>query len=302
MDSSVEDARKKRDCAQVEQQEEKSKKVRVYDPSSRNLSPTRRLVVARGETTATTTTAETTTATRTAHSPREARAMETSSNSSSTTKVWDLESALLYLVVVQVDANASKEYLTTNEDGQSHWVTFRVGHAGDASTIAQWYRQSQHTESPELEISKQQEEAVPEESSSSSMLEVWLADGMGDEDTPPSVHCLLAQVHSTNAMDDDNGDNNGDDNDDKVVTTSLGGVVLLTLAWAEGERILRVEWMQVDPSLPQEVATVLEQRIWLRLSSLAWMTACQVLTVDEQLTSDDGTAQETSKRLPPSAE
>jgi hypothetical protein len=61
--------------------------------------------------------------------------------------------------------------------------------------------------------------------------------------------------------------------------------------------------MHVDPSLPPEVSSTLEQRLWLRLSSLALMTACQVLTVDEQFTSAKASAEpDTAKRLPPSAE
>jgi hypothetical protein len=297
MDSSGEDARKKRDCAQVEQKEDEEKPKKA----TRKLSPKRRLV--------------TDPAARQESSPKAPRSLEgsfatatpgissssrTSSSNNEGKKVWDLENALLYLVQVDVDASC-KEFLSKNGES-STWVTFRVGHAGDASTIANLYRQSKRRnlqdENPELEIRPTHIEGGEEESptSSSSMLEVWLADGMGDEDTPPSMYSLMAHVHTASNP-------SSSSESPKVVTTSLGAISLLTLAWADEERILRVEWMHVDPSLPPEVSSTLEQRLWLRLSSLALMTACQVLTVDEQFTSAKASAEpDTAKRLPPSAE
>jgi hypothetical protein len=222
-------------------------------------------------------------------------------------QVWDLESALLYLVRVE----GAKEYIANDK---SAWVTFRAGHAGDASTIASLYRQSKRRNmqenSPELETA-QLDTNSEEESSVSSMLEVWLADGMGDEDTPPSVYSLLAHVHTGTTIDEPSPTASESSSSKAVTTTSpspspssttLGAVSLLTLAWADGERILRVEWMHVDPSLPPEVTSTLEKRLWLRLSSLSWMTACQLLTVDEQHTSPAGASEEVSKPLPPSAE
>jgi hypothetical protein len=214
--------------------------------------------------------------------------------------VWDLESALLYLVRVE----GAKEYITNDK---STWVTFRAGHAGDASTIASLYRQSKRRNmqenSPELETA-QIDNNSEEESSVSSMLEVWLADGMGDEDTPPSVYSLLAHVHTGTTIQDPSpaASESSTTPTTTATTTTLGAVSLLTLAWTDGERILRVEWMHVDPSLSPEVTSTLEKRLWLRMSSLSWMTACQLLTVDEQHTSPADASEEVSKPLPPSAE
>jgi hypothetical protein len=301
MDSSGEDARKKRDCAQVEQKEEEENPKKVRVQASRKLSPKRRLVpdpAARQESSPKARSLEGSLA---AATPgiAEASSSRTSSSNNECKKVWDLESALLYLV--QVDASC-KEFLSKTDGSSTSWVTFRVGHAGDASTIANLYRQSKRRnlqdENPELEIRPTHIEGGEEESptSSSSMLEIWLADGMGDEDTPPSMYSLMAHVHTTSNP-------TSSSESPKVVTTSLGAISLLTLAWADEERILRVEWMHVDPSLPQEVSSTLEQRLWLRLSSLALMTACQVLTVDKQFTSAKTSAEiGTAKRLPPSAE
>jgi hypothetical protein len=316
--TSSEDARKKRVCAQVDQkeEEEKPKKVRVQSSASRNMSPTRRLVVrdsstaarqdlpskaaatsreiaASGKSESPSTTTATTTTTTTATSLM----MEGKNHY----QVWDLESALLYLVRVE----GAREYITNDK---STWVTFRAGHAGDASTIASLYRQSKRRNmqenSPELETAQiiDNNSAAEEESSVSSMLEVWLADGMGDEDTPPSVYSLLAHVHTGTTIQDPSPAASESSTPPPTITPTLGAVSLLTLAWADGERILRVEWMHVDPSLPPEVSLTLEKRLWLRLSSLSLMTACQLLTVDEQHTSPADASEEVSKPLPPSAE
>lgn len=292
---------KKRVCAQVEDQtkeheEEKPKKVRVNMSAARHdSSPTRK-------------------------SSREVAAVAASGKASIASPLsiasspamgkggknvhWDLESALLYLVRSPGEGGP-KEYITFDK---STWVTFQVGHDGDASTIACLYRQSKRrdtSDSPELEptqilLENGNISGTEEEPSVSSMLEVWLADGIGDEDTPPSVYCLVAHVHSTTTTIIHKPP--GSKTTTTKTTTTLGAVAMLTLAIADGERILRVEWMHLDPSLPPDVASTLEKRLWLRLSALAWMTACQLLTVDEH-TRLEGTSRETvSKPLIPSAE
>ena len=200
-------------------------------------------------------------------------------------QVWDLESALLFLVQTRCKEN---EYL---DKENSSWVSFRVAHAGDASTIANLYRQS-----PELETQSTDVQNEEEDSSSSSMLELWLAEGLGDEGSPPSVYGLLAHVHTSKKSPTPS------ESSSTASTNSLGAVSLLTLAWADGERILRVEWMHIDPSLAAEVASTLEQRLWLRLSTLSLMTACQLLAVDEEYTLTDSRGDLEAVKLPPSAE
>ena len=204
------------------------------------------------------------------------------------TMLWDVESALHMVVQPPQDVSV-KEYLsipsTTSSDGSNSgmtYVTFRVGHAGDASTIANCYRnylrrckednqpqQRQQLERHEDDVSSSSSSMSSTEStlrerrplvpaavetstttrngatsaaaganttpdvndgsttaahienarassssassssspskptpcwgdeSSAGLLELWLADGMGNEDTPPAVFCLLAHI-STN--------------------------------------------------------------------------------------------------------
>jgi hypothetical protein len=197
--------------------------------------------------------------------------------------VWDLESALQYIVSVE-----TKESLN-----DTNTVSFRVGHAGDASTISNLYQQSQATKSPEFELRKTTSTTTttttttePEEESSS-LLELWLAEGMGDEDTPPSLHILLAHIN--------NGSGSG--------PSQLAAIALLTISWEEDTRMLRVEWLYIDPSLDRPVGLTLERRLWLRLSSCALLTACQLVQVEEDLTSVGAAKTVTeASRLPPSAE
>lgn len=130
------------------------------------------------------------------------------------------------------------------------YVTFRAGHAGDAPAIEALYRGGANADT----FTKEQ----PKEESASS-LELWLSEGMGDEDTPPSVFSILAEISS----------------EEKPPTSGrLAAVALFTLVWDANRRMLQVEWCHVD--LP-----VLARRMWLRLSALALMTgACLCITQD----------------------
>lgn len=252
-------------------------------------------------------------------------------------KVWDLESALLYLVQIDGVGGGSPEYLTADEDCS---ITFRMAHAGDAAPIANWYRQRQEEEA--LERAAKEQEDVPEivirppppppqqsapappspetnaeeepAAAASSMLEHWLSEGLGDEDACPSVYGLMAYVRSGISTVGGNGDDESegakrdgdvrweantrsdrDDNTDgKVLPQSppptsqhsrLAAVVLLTTAWTSGERNLRIEWMAVDhpKNLPSRTSVAVQQKVWLRLASLAVMTACQLIAIDDEL-------------------
>mmetsp|Transcript_4822 Transcript_4822/g.14049 ORF Transcript_4822/g.14049 Transcript_4822/m.14049 type:complete len:275 (-) Transcript_4822:38-862(-) len=254
MDATVDDFRKKRDSAQVAISGEKSKKVRVHPAETKNSSTE----LTNGN------------ENKTSHpaSPKEGSsksslgACGSGASSAGTRRIWDIESALQY--VTQTDTD-EKEYLSRKDESPS-WVTFRAGHAGDASTIASWYLQSD--DNPELEIAK--DTADTEDDTSSSMLEVWLADGLGDEGNPPAVHALLGHIQQNSTG--------------GKISSSLAVVVLLTLDWKAGKRTLRVQWMQIDPRLAGDLAKVLEQRTWLRISVLAQMVACQVVGVQEEYT------------------
>lgn len=166
------------------------------------------------------------------------------------TEGWDLETALHQIVVTNDDASSNEKEMISSD----RWITFRVGHAGDASAIASLYRKATttNTEKPKTE--------------DADALELRLASGMGDEDTPPALFALLVDVW----RDDD-------ETTTSVETTNcqLGGVALLTLGWAFQKRILRLEWFHVENSLQQ--FDLVKRRLWFRLSALALVTHCQVL-------------------------
>lgn len=128
------------------------------------------------------------------------------------------------------------------------YVTFRAGHAGDATAIEALYHGGKNADTST--------EEHKEESASS--LELWLAEGMGDEDTPPSVFSILAEISS----------------DDQSSNSHLAAVALFTVAWEANQRMLRVEWCHVDKS-------VLARRLWLRLSALALMTGACLCIIED---------------------
>ena len=93
-----------------------------------------------------------------------------------------------------------------------------------------------------------------------------MAEGLGDEDTPPAIFALIADV--TWKTEPEQQQHQG---------SVLGAAALISMAWNES-RVLNVEWLYVskDPKLAK-VANLLERRMWLRLSALALMTSCQTL-------------------------
>jgi len=118
-----------------------------------------------------------------------------------------------------------------------------------------------------------------DEETSSLQLEHWLAEGLGDENTCPSVYGLLAYVHrsplsssfvlnSVNTKRNDDEKDEDNNKNEKINTKkkniqenlsgSLAAVVLLSLAWMDsGKRNLRIEWMVVDSQLsPSPVLSV----------------------------------------------
>lgn len=170
-------------------------------------------------------------------------------------KVWDLESALHHVAQARDD----DEHESLSSDGT--WVRFRVGHAGDVSALAAFYRKSTNVPKQSKTEGKN---STTSSSAEDTSLEVLLADGLGDEDTPPSVFALLADIYKP----------------DNPKVAQLAASALLTLGWQENARVLRVEWLATDKD--QEVASILERRLWLRLSTLALMTSCQLLVVNER--------------------
>ena len=154
---------------------------------------------------------------------------------------------------------STKEFLS-----QECWVTFRVGHAGDASTLASWYQISQ--EQNVKESGKDRNNGEEDTS-----MEVRLAEGLGDEDTPPSIFALIAEVtfHS---------------NDSKSGSKATMGAAALLSIIREEPRVLNVEWLHVseDDKLTA-VSNLLRRRMWLRLSALALMTSCTTLVASRNI-------------------
>ena len=101
-----------------------------------------------------------------------------------------------------------------------------------------------------------------EKEAPSASLEIWLADGLGNEDIPPSLFALMAQVKKSGEG-----------------SKKLAAVALLTLAWENSTRVLRVEWFQVDPQV--EHSRLIERRMWLRLAALSLQTACELHVVGQ---------------------
>lgn len=183
----------------------------------------------------------------------------------------DLETALH-----QVMGNdpSDKEFVSADS-----WITFRVGHAGDASTIASLFRStaSLHVVSSAEGGGKL---STKDDGKNSKLneeiddaLELQLAAGLGDEDTPPAVFCVFADVASNKHADPENY--NKDELPGNTTVTQIGAVALFSLDWEFGTRILRIEWFHVDETIAEH--DLIKRRLWFRLSALALATACQLL-------------------------
>lgn len=199
------------------------------------------------------------------------------------TQSRDLESALNFLVSL-----SERQDEPISNDAS---VSFRLGHAGDVSTLASWYREKsskttsgassitndsgeeQNNEKPNSPSKATETENAPTnlDQEAASSLEIWLADGLGDEDIPPSLFSLLAHVNYSK--------------DGRSRVSKLAAVALLTLAWENARRVLRVEWLQVDGKL--DGCQVVERRLWLRLAALSLITACELRLVDRSTNSLD---------------
>ena len=234
----VDDSRKKREYNKDEKHvgdssggEEKTKKIR---PEAKHLSSW----ASWDSSTTTTTNAET-----------------TKDTEKEATSGWDLETAL-HRIFTCADTT-DKEFLSADK-----WLTFRMGHAGDASTIASRYRKTLPLYENELSKEDGKNDEKDDKIKScddADALELRIATGMGDEDTPPAVFAIMVEIVS---------------NED-APTLQLGAVALLTLDWDLGQRLLRIEWFYVDQTLPEY--DLVRRRLWLRLSVLALVTTCQLL-------------------------
>ena len=194
----------------------------------------------------------------------------------------DLESALHQ--VMWNDAS-DKEFLSADS-----WITFRVGHAGDASTIASLFRStspsfSSSSVSSSLEGGVGGKVVTADDGKSSKKLnddtddslELRLSAGLGDEDTPPAVFCVFADVSTNIHSDDDNDDDDSSKGEvsGNTTFTQIGAVALFSLDGELGTRLLRIEWFHVDETIREH--DLVKRRLCFRLSALALATGCQLL-------------------------
>jgi hypothetical protein len=256
MDGAAEEAGKKRDSTEVVEdadaslEEKEAKKLRAKEAPKQNQVESSTAVEdsALGETP-------------NASPAARAKAVVKVKEPATKGKVWDLEGAFHYVIRMGDCDGTNKEFLT---EDRSKWVIFRAGHTGDVSSLASFYRQSivDPNCTPDKGADRDKKvSSVPDDTP----LEVWLADGLGDEDAPPAFFALLADISSVDAP--------------KV--SWLGAAAILTLAWEDSSRVLRVEWMHVDNEL--EFANLLERRLWLRLSTLSLLSSCELLVVSKDI-------------------
>jgi hypothetical protein len=147
-------------------------------------------------------------------------------------KTQDLDTALHYITQPLV----RQEVLSnTNEPVIVH---FKIGHASDAARIAALYKQQINSESDSQTSSITTESATRSGPAASLQdcattrpsLETRLAEGLGDEDTPPCIYALLAvQIKSdqstvthTSSGDAQGKGENKDENDNKQLKESAG--------------------------------------------------------------------------------
>ena len=176
-------------------------------------------------------------------------------------RALDLEVSLQRVVRLG-EKDESKEYLS-----KTKWIQFRVGHASDASTIANFYRRSTTNNSDENHVLDNKLNTCSTSQREDTSLEVRLAEGLGDDDSPPSIFALLADVVC-------------DDADDR----DLVAAAVISSGWEASTNVIIVKMIYVsDEAKFSDIAELLERRMWLRLSALALMTS------NEMIVEHDGT-------------
>jgi hypothetical protein len=177
----------------------------------------------------------------------------------------DLEVSLQRIVRLG-ENDECKEYLS-----KTKWVKFRVGHASDASALANLYRRSKTNRSEENQAIANKIHTTSQREDTS--LEVRLAEGLGDEDSPPTIFALLADVVC-------------DDEDDR----KLVAAAVISSGWEASIKVMIVKMFYVsDEVSDSDIAELLERRMWLRLSALALMTSNEMI-IEQDVTKKRHTA------------
>jgi hypothetical protein len=167
----------------------------------------------------------------------------------------DLEVSLQRIVHLGENDNA-KEYLS-----KTKWVQFRVGNASDALAIAKLYRKSKVDTSAEPEVIRNKVIQSDTSQREDILLEDSLAEGLGDEDSPPSIFALLADLVC-------------DDEDDRTFAAAS----VFSSGWDNSTKVLMVKMLYVSDDVKNSsIAELLERRMWLRLAALALMTSSEMI-------------------------
>ena len=161
----------------------------------------------------------------------------------------DIESAVQLVVKI---SDGVKEFISDDA-----WITFRVGHAGDASLLADLMRKSKTINTLKNDNNVNADtKKVPGVPNEDTPLEVRLADGLGDEDTPPSVFSIMIYINKP------------------ANEPQLAGASLFFTRTDQQVKVLQVEFLYVDDQVG-ELAGIIERRLWLRLCTLAVMLSCE---------------------------
>ena len=183
-------------------------------------------------------------------------------NDKSSIVIMDIETALS-VCFSQKDTSKIKhcncEWLHSTTNDNQNWIQFRVAHAGDVSAITSLYR------------------SIPDHPSqnTSDDLEWKLTNGLGDEQTPPSIYSILVDIHSASP-----------NNDTKTIpeTVELACAIFFNIEWNSTQRTLHVcEWLVSHMLTNKKNLVLLKKRIIYRLSALALATGCSSLVLPPNL-------------------
>jgi hypothetical protein len=300
----ADDSRKKRDSAEVVVKEEKNKKLRAAATtgekkgrsSSKKVSaPTKSISPATNKHDATEHMS-------TAPKSKSNEAVDTEklcerrTNRPSLDLQCDLEAAVQQIIRINCDndnannhrlhidspssslSSCTKEYLTNDQ-----WISFRAGHAGDASMLASAYLHHERQQNQQQQQNDENHHGFPPEDVA--VLELRLAESLGDEDNPPFLFALIVDLYKDNEKKEDDDKNKTDSLEPKSQETKMSAASLFQIVYAEGgaEKVLRVDWIYVADDVPPDVRGLLERRLWLRLSVLALKTSCHAVVAAQDI-------------------
>lgn len=166
----------------------------------------------------------------------------------------DLESALHRVILM---GSGSKESIADDRH-----LSFRVGHAGDASLLAKLHQLGARAVSrsgTDDKIEPSSDDASSEFILKAEQLEVRLADALGDEDNPPSMYAIIAELSTSDYSD----------------STDVAAAALLADDCFND--YIRLEWLYLSSSLSPGLSTIVERRLWLRLAAVCMLMSCDIV-------------------------